>query len=156
MPVPRHPLATRWRALTSAGAFARISPVSDKTDSEQIDDIAAALSGWKHETYTALRAAIRKADPEIVEAVKYKKPSKPEGVAFWTHDGDVCFVDVLKNTVRLTFSKGARLGTDEAFNTRLDSKVVRAIDYAADSRVDAAAVEALVTRAVDLNRAASR
>lgn len=127
--------------------------MSDKTDSEQIDDIIAQLTGWKHDTVVTLRAAIRAADPAAVEAVKYKKPSKPEGVPFWTHDGDVCFVDVLKNTVRLTFSKGARMSGDDLFNTRLDSKVVRAIDFSADSRVDAPAVEALVKEAVELNAA---
>ncbi|MFD4958947.1 DUF1801 domain-containing protein [Microbacterium sp. NPDC058389] len=127
--------------------------MSDKTDSEQIDDIIAQLPGWKHDTVVALRAAIRAADPDAVEAVKYKKPSKPEGVPFWTHDGDVCFIDVLKNAVRLTFSKGASMGGSELFNTRLDSKVVRAIDFSAESRVDAPAIEALVKEAAELNTA---
>jgi len=127
--------------------------MGDKTDSEQIDDIIAGLTGWKHDTFVALRAAIRAADPDAVEVVKYKKPSKPEGVAFWTHDGDVCFIDVLKNAVRLTFSKGARMGASEHFNTRLDSTVVRSIDFSAESSVDAPAVESLVKEAVQVNRA---
>ncbi|GAA5201890.1 DUF1801 domain-containing protein [Microbacterium jejuense] len=127
--------------------------MSDKTDSEQIDDILEGLTGWKHDTFAALRAAIRAADPDAVEVVKYKKPSKPEGVAFWAHDGDVCFIDVLKNTVRITFSKGARMAGSDLFNTRLDSKVVRAIDFSADGRVDAPGIEALVTEAVKLNGA---
>lgn len=125
--------------------------MSDTSDSEQIDDIIAQLSGWKQDVLVALRAAIRTADPDAVEAVKYKKPSKPEGVPFWTHDGDVCFVDVLKNAVRLTFSKGARMKSSELFNTRLDSKVVRAIDFVEGSSVDEAAVQALVVEAVQLN-----
>ncbi|MGW9184766.1 DUF1801 domain-containing protein [Agromyces sp. NPDC055661] len=83
--------------------------MSDKSDSEQIDDIIAQQGGWKQEVLVALRAAITAADPAAVEVVKYKKPSKPEGVPFWTHDGDVCFVDVLKNAVRLTFARGARM-----------------------------------------------
>ncbi|MFB7885911.1 DUF1801 domain-containing protein [Microbacterium sp. NPDC056057] len=125
--------------------------MSDKSDSEQIDDIIAQQDGWKRETLGALRAAIRAADPDAVEVVKYKKPSKPEGVAFWTHDGDVCFIDVLKNTVRLTFSKGARMAPNDLFNTRLDSKVVRAIDFTEASPVDDAAIKILVTEAVKLN-----
>lgn len=127
--------------------------MTDKPDSEQIDDIIAQLSGWKHDAYVALRSAIRAGDPDAVEVVKYKKSSKPEGVAFWTHDGDLCFIDVLKNTVRLTFSKGARLPADALFNTRLDSKVVRAVDFAEGSRVDEAAVAAVVRQAVQLNTA---
>ena len=83
--------------------------------------------------------------------VKYKKPSKPEGVSFWTHDGDVCFIDVLKSAVRLTFAKGAGMQSSDLFNTRLDSKVVRAIDYFDGSDVDEAAVKSLVAEAVELN-----
>ena len=127
--------------------------MTDKSDSEQIDDIIAQQSGWKRDVLIALRAAIRAADPAAIEVVKYKKPSKPEGVPFWTHDGDICYVEVLKSAVRLTFAKGARMQSD-LFNTRLDSKVVRAIDYFDGDRVDEAAVKALVTEAVDLNVAA--
>ena len=125
--------------------------MSEKSDSEQIDDIIAQLSGWKRDVLIALRTAIRAADPAAIEGVKYKKPSKPEGVPFWTHDGDVCFVDVLKNAVRLTFAKGARMEGNDLFNTRLDSKVVRAIDYSERSHVDEKAVMALVAEAVELN-----
>jgi len=127
--------------------------MSDKSDAEQIDDIIAQQSGWKRDVIVALRAAIRAGDPEAVEVVKYKKPSKPEGVPFWTHSGDLCFVDVLKSAVRLTFSKGARMEHSELFNTRLDSKVVRAIDYTEGSHLDEAAVSALVAEAVRLNLA---
>ena len=56
--------------------------MSDKSDSEQIDDIIAQQSGWKQDVLVALRAAIMAADPAAVEVVKYKKPSKPEGVPF--------------------------------------------------------------------------
>ena len=128
--------------------------MSDKSDSEQIDDIIAQQSGWKRDVLIALRAAIKAADPAAIEVVKYKKPSKPEGVPFWTHDGDVCYVDVLKNAVRLNFSKGARMKGNDLFNTRLDSKVVRAIDYSDGSPVDEAAIKKLVAEAVELNVAA--
>ena len=129
----------------------KYSRMSDKSDSEQIDDIIAQQSGWKRDVLVALRAAIMAADPAAVEVVKYKKPSKPEGVPFWTHGGDVCFVDVLKSAVRLTFAKGARMKSSDLFNTRLDSKVVRGIDYFDGDRVDEAAVKALVSEAVELN-----
>ena len=128
--------------------------MSDRSDTEQIDDIIANETGWKQDVLFALRAAIRAADPAAIEVVKYKKPSKPEGVPFWTHDGDVCFIDVLKSAVRLTFAKGARMKSSDHFNTRLDSKLVRAIDYSEGSHVDEAAVKALVAEAVELNVAA--
>ena len=56
--------------------------------------------------------------------------------------------------MRLTFAKGARMQSSDHFNTRLDSKVVRAIDYSEGSQVDEAAVKALVAEAVELNVAA--
>ncbi len=127
--------------------------MTEKSDSAQIDDIITALTGWKRDTMVALRAAITAADPDAVEVVKYKKPSRPEGVAFWTHDGDLCFIDILKNAVRVTFSKGARMHPSPLFNTRLDSKVVRAIDLAEGDPVDAAGIAALVKEAVALNLA---
>jgi hypothetical protein len=57
--------------------------------------------------------------------------------------------------VRLTFAKGARMQASDLFNSRLDSKVVRAIDYSEGSHVDKAAVEALVIEAVELNVSAA-
>lgn len=125
--------------------------MTEKTDSEQIDDIIAATNGWKHDVFASLRAAIRLGDPDAVEVVKYKKPSQPEGVAFWVHAGDICFINVLKNAVRLTFSKGARITVNELFNTRLDSKVVRAIDFFESDSVDQDSIAALVSEAVALN-----
>ena len=53
--------------------------MSDKSDSEQIDDIIAQQSGCKRDVLVALRAAIRAADPAAVEVVKYKKPLQTGG-----------------------------------------------------------------------------
>ncbi len=41
--------------------------------------------------------------------MKWKKPSRPEGVPVWSLDGIVCIGEMLKNTVRLTFPKGAQM-----------------------------------------------
>jgi hypothetical protein len=80
---------------------------------------------------------IKKADPDLVEEVKWKKPSKPEGVPVWSHDGILCVADTLKNAVRLTFPKGAQMKDPKnLFNTRLDSNSVRAIDFYENAPVD--------------------
>src|SRR5206468_3713786 len=82
----------------------------------------------------------RGADPGVIEEVKWKKPSRPEGVPVWSHDGIVCIGEVLKNAVRLTFPKGAQLKDPKGlFNTRLDSKTVRAIDFHEGDAINAAA-----------------
>jgi hypothetical protein len=127
------------------------------TASREIDAIVTGLGGWRGETLAALRALIRAADPAAIEEVKWKKPSRPSGVPVWSHDGNVCIGEALKSAVRLTFPKGAQL-TDpkNLFNTRLDSKTVRAIDFSQDAVIDEEALKALYLEAANLNTAAVR
>jgi len=120
--------------------------------SEQIDAIINKTVDWRGETLSQLRDLVLKAAPGVLEEVKWKKPSRPEGVPVWSHDGIICVADLLKNTVRLTFPKGAQMKDPNGlFNTRLDSKTVRAIDVRQDDRVDESGLKALVAEAVTLN-----
>jgi hypothetical protein len=124
----------------------------EKSASQQIDAIIKASADWRGKKLSQLRASIKKADPAVVEEVKWKKPSRPEGVPVWSHDGNVCIADILKNAVRLTFPKGAQMkDPKKIFNTRLDSKTVRAIDFHEDDTIDNAALQALILNAVKLN-----
>lgn len=123
-----------------------------KTASQEIDAIIAAAPGWKGKRLAQLRAAILKADSAIQEEVKWKKPSKPEGVAVWAHSGNLCIADILKNAVRLTFPKGAQIkDPKKLFNTRLDSKTVRAIDFEEEISIDTAALKSLILEAIRIN-----
>lgn len=123
-----------------------------KSPSEQIDAIIKDPGDWRGKKLSRLRASIKKADPAVVEEVKWKKPSKPSGVPVWSHDGIICVADTLKNAVRLTFPKGAQLkDPKKLFNRRLDSNTVRAIDFHEDDAVDEAALRALILDAVGLN-----
>ena len=100
---------------------------------------------------------IKKADPAVVEEVKWKKPSKPTGVPVWSHDGILCVADTLKSAVRLTFPKGAQIkDPKKLFNTRLTSNTVRAIDFFEGDTVDEAALKALILESVRLNRSKAR
>jgi len=124
----------------------------EKSAPQQIDDIIKAQDDWRGRKLSKLRAVIKKADPAIVEEVKWKKPSKPEGVPVWSRDGNVCIADILKNAVRLTFPKGAQMrDPKKLFNTRLDSKTVRAIDFFEGDKVNEAALKTLICDAVKLN-----
>ena len=124
----------------------------EKSPSEQIDAIIRESGDWRGKKLSQLRALIKQADPGVVEEVKWKKPSKPEGVTVWSHDGILCVADTLKNAVRLTFPKGAQIkDPKKLFNTRLDSKTVRAIDFHEDDIVDEAALKALILEAVEIN-----
>jgi hypothetical protein len=125
----------------------------EKSASQQIDAIIKEPGDWRGKKLSQLRALIRKADSAVVEEVKWKKPSKPSGVPVWSHDGIICVADTLKNAVRLTFPKGARIkDPKKLFNTRLDSNSVRAIDFHEDDTVDGAALKALIVDAVRLNK----
>jgi hypothetical protein len=133
------------------------SSPQNKSISQQIDDIIKQPGDWRGETLSQLRAFIKEADPTVVEEVKWKKPSRPEGVPVWSHDGILCVADTLKNAVRLTFPNGARLqDPKKLFNTRLDSKTVRAIDFHEGDTVDEAALRALILEAVGLNSSKGR
>ena len=123
-----------------------------KSASQQIDAIIKDAGGWRGRKLSQLRAVIKKADPVVVEEVKWKKPSKPSGVPVWSHAGIICVADTLKNAVRLTFPKGAQMkDPKKLFNTRLDSKTVRAIDFHEGDTVDEAALKALIVDAVRVN-----
>lgn len=129
------------------------APAADpKTTAKEISAIIKGAEGWKGKKLSELRAIISKADPALSEEVKWKMPSKPEGVIVWTHNGIVCHADVLKSAVRINFHKGKQLkDPKKLFNARLDSTSVRAIDFPEDGKVDAAALKALVVAATRLN-----
>ena len=125
---------------------------NEQSISQQIDAILKEPGDWRGKTLSDLRACIKKTDPEVVEEVKWKKPSKPSGVPVWSHDGILCVADTLKNAVRLTFPKGAQMNDPKKlFNTRLDSKTVRAIDFYEGVTIDEAAIQALILDAVRVN-----
>ena len=126
--------------------------MSDIPVSEQIDAIIAKSGDWRGETLAELRAIVKRADPAVVEEVKWRKPSRPEGVPVWSHSGIVCVADTLKNAVRLTFPKGARIVDGNGlFNARLDSKSIRAIDFREGETIDEASLTAMIRSAVELN-----
>jgi hypothetical protein len=130
---------------------------NEKSPSQQINAIIKEAGDWRGRKLSQLRALIRKADPAVVEEVKWKKPSNPMGVPVWSHDGILCVGDMLKNAVRLTFPKGAQMkDPKKLFNTRLDSKTVRAIDFHEGDTLNDAAVKALILDAARLNTSKKR
>ena len=135
----------------------RMATSGGKSAAQQIDAIIRMPGDWRSETMSGLRSLIQQADPAVVEEVKWKKPSKPMGVPVWSHDGMICIGEALKNAVRLTFPKGAQLkDSGKLFNTRLESKLVRAIDIHEDERISAVALRELIREAVRLNLARER
>lgn len=120
--------------------------------SQEIDAILRQADDWRGETLSRLRGIVLGAGPAVAEEVKWKKPSRPEGVPVWSFDGIVCIGEMLKKAVRLTFPKGAQLeDPSKLFNARLDSKSVRAVDFFEGEQVPEAALRALIVEAAGLN-----
>jgi len=129
-----------------------VESASSQSASSLIDAKIQALSDWRGEMLSRLRALIKQADPEVVEECKWKKPSNPWGVPVWSHDGIICTGETYKSAVKLTFANGAALDDPAGlFNSSLDGNVRRAIDFHEGDKVNEKALKALIRAAVVLN-----
>jgi len=124
-----------------------------KSPSQLIDARIRELNDWRGKKLSQIRALIKQADPEVVEEVKWIKPSNPLGVAVWSHDGLICTGEVYKNALKMTFPNGAKLDDPSGlFNSCLESSSRRAIDFHEADEIDEEALKALIRAAVKLNK----
>jgi len=120
--------------------------------SSEIDAKIASMSDWRGVMLAKVRRLIREADPEVEEAVKWRKPSNPAGVPVWEHAGLICTGETYKDKIKLTFARGAALGDPAGlFNSSLTGGTRRAIDIREGEEVDVEAFKALVREAVAAN-----
>jgi hypothetical protein len=116
--------------------------------SRLIDAKIQELGDWRGEMLSRLRALIKQADPGIVEEWKWR------GTPVWSHDGLICTGETYKNVVKMTFAKGASLADPSGlFNSSLEGKVRRAIDFHQGEKVNEKALKTLIRAAVALNSA---
>src|SRR5947207_2257268 len=120
--------------------------------SQLIDGRIKELSDWRGETLARIRILIKQADPEVVEELKWIKPTNPGGVPVWSHAGIICTGETYKNVVKMTFAKGASLEDPSGlFNSSLEGNTRRAIDFYESEKIDDKALKALIRAAVALN-----
>ncbi len=121
--------------------------------SRLIDARIKALGDWRGQMLARVRSLIREADPDVVEEVKWRKPSNAMlGVPVWEHAGIICTGETYKAVVKLTFAKGASLEDPSGlFNSSLEGNVRRAIDFRESDKIDGKALQALIRAAVALN-----
>jgi hypothetical protein len=120
----------------------------DIDPSASIDATIADTGDWRGRRLAQVRALIHEAVPDVVEEVKWRKPSNPRGVPTWTRNGIICTGEIYKDKVKLTFAKGASVpDPDGLFNSSLDGKVRRAIDIRENDRLDETAFKDLVRSA---------
>ena len=121
---------------------------------EQITAIIDRLDDWRGARLATVRRLVHEADPDVVEEIKWVKPSNPAGVPTWSHDGIICTGEVYKANVKLTFFSGAALDDPAGlFSSSLGGGTRRAIDLHEDSDLDEDALRALVRAAVAHNAA---
>jgi hypothetical protein len=113
--------------------------------SRLIDARIQELADWRVEMLSRLRALIRQADPQVVEEWKWETP-------VWSHDGIICTGETYKSVVKMTFARGASLHDPSGlFNSSLEGRVRRAIDFRQGDKVNEKALKTLIRAAVALN-----
>ena len=163
MPTRRTDLAIRERRTPKATASgrsqpqrsdtAKVSEAMKKSGSQRVESTSRLidariqeLGDWRGEMLSRLRALIKQADPKVVEEWKWR------GTPVWSHDGLICTGETYKNVVKMTFSRGASLDDPSGlFNSSLEGKVRRAIDFREGDKVNEKALKTLIRAAVALN-----
>ena len=126
-------------------------------DSGLIDAKIEALGDWRGATLRRIRILIKQADPDVIEEVKWRKPSNPSGVPVWSHGGIICTGETYKDKVKLTFANGASLDDPaRLFNSSMEGSTRRAIDLREPDTIHEAAFKALIREAVAVNLSRSQ
>lgn len=125
--------------------------------SELIDEMIEQTPDWRGAALAEFRRIIHEADPDIVEEVKWRRPSNPLGAPVFEHDGIVCTANILKERVRLNFPSGIGLPDPHRILTAVsEGNKTRIIDLREGDTVDEIALKDLVRAAVDRNMAKTR
>ncbi|MEQ8788138.1 MAG: DUF1801 domain-containing protein [Pirellulaceae bacterium] len=140
-------------ARKASSKSAMVAKSKPDSPSQEIDATIEELSDWRGAMLSRIRRLIRQADPEVVEEVKWRKPSNAmRGVPVWSHDGMLCTGETYKDKVKLTFAKGAALEDPAGlFNASLAGATRRAIDLHEGDKLDERAFKSLIRAAVALN-----
>jgi hypothetical protein len=157
----QHPISSICVCLIASLSifFGKYMPQPDSAGpvaaSVQIDKRIDELNDWRGIMLSQLRQLIKEADPDVLEEVKWKKPSNSmRGVPVWSHDGIICTGETYKDKVKLTFATGAALPDPaKIFNASLDGGTRRAIDIFEGQAINAAAFKTLIRAAVTFNTA---
>ncbi|MFZ2160132.1 MAG: DUF1801 domain-containing protein [Bradyrhizobium sp.] len=134
------------KATTTKAKIASKEASGDRSPSQQIDARIKELGDWRGETFARVRAVIKEACPDVIEAWKWR------GVPVWEHAGIICTGETYKAVVKMTFAKGAALEDPSGlFNSSLEGNTRRAIDFHEGDKIDEKALKALIRAAVALN-----
>ena len=119
--------------------------LQDMNATQLIDKQIAGLGDWRGEVVIRLRKIIHSVDPEIKEEWKWE-------TGVWAHNGMVCAIGTFKDHVKINFFKGANLKDQhKLFNSGLEAKKTRAIDFYENDKLNEDKLEDLIKEANDQN-----
>ena len=122
-----------------------------ESPSALIDTRIGELDDWRGKVLARVRALIKQAVPEVVEAWKWR------GVPVWEQAGIICTGETYKSVVKLTFARGASLEDPKGlFNSSLEGNTRRAIDIHEGEEINEAAFKTLIRAAAALNKSKAR
>ena len=120
------------------------------TPSDHIDKAIHDLPDWRGKLIAQARRLIQDAVPEITEEWKWDTP-------VWSYKGNVVAAGAFKDHVKLNFFKGASLADPEGlFNSGLEAKASRSIDFVEGDAINEVALKELVRAAVAYNSSGSK
>jgi hypothetical protein len=117
----------------------------DLTPSQRITNQIEDLQDWRGELLARLRELVQEAAPDTIEEWKWE-------TAVWSQKGNIVAAAVFKDHVKLNFFKGASLADPHGiFNSGLEAKATRAIDFSEGAKFDESALKDLIRSAVSYN-----
>ncbi len=112
---------------------------------EKITEYVNSFNDWRGKRLDELRRMINESAPELTEDFKWSVP-------VWTRNGLVCAISAFKDHVKINFFKGAYLfDPNKLFNSGLDSKEHRSINFARSDKLNKPAITDLVRASLSLN-----
>jgi hypothetical protein len=110
------------------------------------------MPDWRDEMLDHVRSLVKDAVPEIVEEMKWKKPSNPEGVHTWSYEGLIGHGQIFKDKVKITLAYGAKFDDPKGlYNACLEGNSMRCIDLYEGDKLNNRDFQALIRRAAAFN-----
>lgn len=121
--------------------------LKDTSAAKEIDAIMKKFADWRGEKLAHLRTLIKQADPDVIEEVKWKKLTNPDGIPVWSHAGIICTGETYKNHLRISFAQGPSLPDPKGLLNSYRAIIIREGD-----KMNEAAFKDLIREAVKLNQ----
>lgn len=113
---------------------------------------ATMAEDWRIDRVEQIKALIHKAEPDVVEEVKWRKPSNPDGVPTFSLDGLIGTVETYKDKVKVTFARGGLVADPKGLFTTPPGATRRVIDLFEGDQLDVDGFTELICDAVRVNR----